>query len=145
MTHDWANQNVGGDVDKFYRFTEQWIATVFLLAFVFFLCWAGLVIALQLFGWLTFAEWQPVPFGAFFLSPDGHKWIAFFQGKTQPLNLIPALGAARDIEQVAIGLAGNLIGLGKVLAFLLNTHVSLWLFAAGAGCLAVSNSADTTP
>lgn len=132
-------------MQDFYKRSEQWISMVFLLGFVFFIGWAVLVVAIQCGGWLVHATWQPVPFGAMFVSPDGQLWISHFQGKSQPFNLVPALGSSRDIEQVVIGLAGNLMGVRKIFEFFLETHFSLWLVAVGGCSLAVANSADLTP
>lgn len=128
-----------------YKRIEGTISAAFLLLFVFFLCWAGVVVIMQSIGWIKFATWQPVPFGALFVSASGHEWISFYQDKFQALNVVPAMGSVREIEIVAVGLAGNLIGLQKIFAFILDTSLVLWLCIASGVCLTIANNADLSP
>lgn len=130
---------------EIYKKLEVLISTTFLLLFAFFLFWAGIVIVMQGVGWIKFATWQPVPFGALFVSASGHEWISFYQDKFQALNLVPAMGSVREIEMVAVGLAGNLIGLQKIFAFILDTSLVLWLCIASGVCLTIANNADLSP
>ena len=121
------------EVLKHATYSMLWV-----LLFVFFLCWAALVVILQCVGWIKFATWQPVPLGALFLSGYGHEWISFYQDTLQPLNVIPALGTSREIDSVASALAGNLVGLQKIYSFFLDTPLVVWLCLVSSICFSAS-------
>jgi hypothetical protein len=124
---------------KFEALKQTTFSTLLVMLFVFFLCWAALVILLQCVGWIKFATWQPVQFGALFLSGYGHEWISFYQDKFQPLNVVPALGTSREVDAVASALAGNFLGLEKIFGFILDTPLVIWLCLASSICFAAAS------
>lgn len=93
--------------------------------------WAAAILLFQVLGWVRFGEWQPVPAFALFVAEVGQSEIKAFSGPVQALNLVPAWGtAAWNGEGVAAGLAGNLLGMQKVFAWLLDGPLVLWLVAS---------------
>lgn len=106
------------------------IGLAFAAGYCFF--WAAAILLFQVLGWLRFGEWQPVPAFALFVAEVGQSEIKAFSGPVQALNLVPAWGTeAWNGQGVAAGLAGKLLGVQKVVAWLLDWPLVVWLIASG--------------
>lgn len=129
--------------DLFF-YTEAALALFALVAFLYFIGTALLIVLLQIAGWLFHAQWQPVPMGAIFLSQHGQDSMALFQDRTQPLGVVPALGNQETILSISQRFAGELVGVQKICLFILETPLWLWfaiiaIFAFGLIASAISD------
>lgn len=127
---------------KFDNLLMRSIAVGFFLLFVVCLVWAALLLALQLLGWLRFDEWQGLPLSALFISEAGQAGSMLYVSAVQPLGLIPAWGSANSGPELAALTAGKLLGLSRLLAWVLEVPLTLSLVAVSLLSLAVSNRVD---
>jgi hypothetical protein len=101
--------------------------------------WAALVLLMQILGWISAGEWQPVPLFSLFLSDGAQSNLWVYLAKPQPLNLVPSWGDARGLDDIATALAGQWFGLRKIMVWLLDcSFVGALLTAAMASFLAVA-------
>lgn len=119
---------------------------------IYCFAWAGLIMSWQGGGWFRTGEWQPVPAYALFVNTDAQSNLQVFGDKKgQPLQLVPAWGGpdSSDAEAIAESLAGKMLGMRKILLWLIELSLVGWLvvvallFWGGAGMaiLALENNA----
>lgn len=126
---------------------DYWLMTgisgVFTLVYLGCLLWAGLLVLMQVFGWLRFGEWQHVALYSLFLTSDSQSFIRQFEGDAQPLNAVPALGFGESLDALAWKLAGRMVGVAKVMTWLLDTALILWVLAGAFVSLALATGAKS--
>jgi hypothetical protein len=124
--------------EKFDYVLMQSLGLATLLLGIALLGWAVLTLLMQGAGWIRFGNWQPVPLSSLFITPEGQDIMRFFEGRLQPLNLVPALGSQPYEAKAAEHLAGSLLGLRQVFAWLLDTPLTAWLLFGGIGAMSAS-------
>lgn len=122
---------------------DQMIAQAAFLVSAFLFLWAFAIFVMQCLGWLQSGQWQPVPVGLLFVSEDGHRWVSYFEIRAQPLKIVPAFGALREVGDVAANMAGRMVGLQKVLGWLLDINLSICLFLFGSVASHIAMDADS--
>lgn len=127
-------------LEKFDSWLMNWLSMGVLLFGVFLLLWASSVFFFQCIGWIKAGEWQPVAFGTLFLSDSGQASLQTIKVSVNPLELVPSWGTSFELEQVATIAANKLLGMRKIMAWLLETPLNFWL--AGLGFLTISVSSE---
>jgi hypothetical protein len=92
--------------------------------------WAALVLLTQVFGWIRVGEWQPVPLFSLLISEAAQADLRVHLLTPQPLNLVPVWGAAAHAEEIAANAAGSLMGIRKILVWVLECPLVAGLLAA---------------
>lgn len=95
--------------------------------------WGGALLLSQCITWLRDGLWQAVPGYAVLLTDEAREFqLRITQGKRfSPLDLVPALGSYPDLDAAVAAAAGKLVGLGRIVAWLLAAPLTLWLWALG--------------
>lgn len=93
--------------------------------------WAALLLLMQILGWIKAGEWQPVPLFALFMSDAAQADLRMYLVNPQPLALVPSWGGALGAEEIASQMAGQLMGMRKVLAWVLECPLLGALLLAG--------------
>jgi hypothetical protein len=134
---------------KFDHYLMRALSVGAALAAGYCIMWAAAILLFQVLGWLRFGEWQPVPTFALLVSDVGQAEIRAFAAPVQGLNLVPAWGtAAWNGDGVAAELGGELLGMRKVFAWLLDGPLVVWLIASALlllfACIAAAQEARTS-
>ena len=114
---------------------------VALAAGVAFIGWAALLLLMQVLGWIKAGEWQPVPLFAVFLSDAAQADLRVYLVNPQPLALVPSWGGAIGAEEIAAQIAGQLMGMRKALAWVLECPLLSALLLAGLAFFMAAGSA----
>lgn len=93
--------------------------------------WAALLLLMQILGWFKAGDWQPVPLFALFMSDAAQADFRVYLVNPQPLSLVPSWGGAIRAEEIATRIAGQLMGMRKVLAWVLECPLLVALLLAG--------------
>ena len=116
----------------------QSLALVAVLAAAALLFWAAILFLAQCLGWLKAGQWQPLPLYAVFLSQESQDFtLRMYETGIQPLSLVRALGSSESLAQVTWGIAGDMLGLQKVVAWLLELPFAAWLVGGAFSLLAL--------
>jgi hypothetical protein len=95
------------------------------------LIWASGIVVLQGLGWLRYAECQPVPLWALFLSPEAQSFnLRMFEEMPNALYLAPPLGTAGDAEVLVLAIAGRFVGIQVLVSWLIDVALSIWCLSA---------------
>jgi hypothetical protein len=115
---------------------QRGVAAVLRIAGVAFLLWGAALLFVQCLYWLKVGAWQPVPAFAVFLSAEAQTFnLRVTSGAVAtPLDLAPSVANFDSLDGVTVAMTGSLVGLGKIVGWLLNTPFSIWLFVAAMGC-----------
>lgn len=128
--------------ERFDKLLMGSIAGISMSVSFFLIAWACVLVASQCLGWLKAGDWQPVPAYAIFLSEQAQDYtLKVYDSGLQPLNLTPAWGDAKDLDQIAESSARNALGARKILRWVLELPLAVWLVAAAIGVAAIFQSA----
>jgi hypothetical protein len=98
---------------------------------------------MQALTWLKGGVWQPVPVFAVFLSPEAQAFqLRMTERGFSPLDAVPSWASFDSLDAVASGMSGKLLGLAKVVRWLLDTPLSVGLVVAAIGCMWASLAAS---
>jgi hypothetical protein len=118
-------------LESFDRWLMQTLALVAVLVAAALFFWALILVFAQCLGWLKSGQWQTLPLYAVFLSQESQDIaLRMYETGIQPLDLVPALGSSDSLTQVAGSFAGDMIGLRKVVEWLLDLPFTAWLVGA---------------
>lgn len=107
-----------------------WLLLVLMLAMVI---WAGAIVFVQCTTWLKTGTWQQVPAVAVFMSPEAQTLnLRVTAGRISPLDLAPSWASFGNMEVVTERIAGRMVGLARIVDWLLNLGLVVWLLAASA-------------
>lgn len=123
------------------------ISVAFSVVYLGCLLWAGLLVLMQVFGWLRFGEWQSLPLHAIFMTENAQAGLRVFGTGVQPLGIVPAWGLAETGPDLAWQMSGKrMVGVAKVLTWLLDTSLVFWAVVVAVLSLAfaVGAKADST-
>lgn len=123
--------------EKLDRWLLETLALVAVLAAALLLLWALALVFIQCLGWLKSGEWQPLPFYAVFLSQEAQELaLKTYEARIQALAFVPTLGNFEGLEQVSTALSSDMVGLRKVVSWVLDLPLVLWLVAGALSLLA---------
>lgn len=95
--------------------------------------WAVFLFSLQCIAWMKFGLWQPVPFGAMLMSPDAQRseidvlTSIAERTKLHPLDLVPSFGTFSSLDNAALAISNNMIGVARIAAWFLDVGLVVWL------------------
>lgn len=95
--------------------------------------WAALLVLQQVVLWLYAGQWQPVPLAAAFLSPEARVYELQVVSPLRmggPLSHVPQLASAGSINDVVRAIAGNALGLQRIVWWFLDIALSVWMLGA---------------
>jgi len=95
--------------------------------------YAVLLVFFQCLTWLKTGSWQPVPVYTLFVDLGRLP-----PGDITPLALVPSLADYNDPPSVARVVSGSAAGIEKLVTWLLETALSVWVFALAIGVFALA-------
>ena len=113
------------------------LSLVFELLALALLLWAAFVVLVQCFGWVKSGSWQDVSVGMLFVSQETHNFIQSVGPAPNAIEFVPSWGSALQIEDVAVKMAGRMVGLQKICSWLLASSLVVWLVVAALAFFAV--------
>jgi len=105
-----------------------WLLLALMLAM---LIWAGALVFVQCTTWLKTGAWQQVPAVAVFMSPEAQTLnLRVTEGRITPLDLAPSWASFGSAEVVTERIAGRMVGFARIVDWLLNLGLVVWLVGA---------------
>jgi hypothetical protein len=131
-------------VERADRWFLQAIAMLLMLLGFVLLLWAAFLVLIQAIAWLKAGQWQPVPLSAALLAPEARFYE--FQvvapigryGEWHPLKLVPDIASAASVTEVTRAIAGNALGLQRIIAWLIDIGLAGWMVATALVSLALA-------
>lgn len=129
-------------MERVYRMCGGFIAVVFVLSGAALVAWGGLLLGAQCFAWLKFGYWQQIPAFAALLTPDAQTYqlvpLALFEATWSPLTVAPSIGSFVSPDAVSLAIAGEFLGVAKLVAEVIGWPLSAWMTALGIGVISVA-------
>ncbi len=95
------------------------------------LLWAGALVFTQCITWLKTNVWQSVSATAVFMSPEAQTFhLRVANVRVSPLDLAPSWAAFDSEGAVVESVSGRMAGLARIVAWLLDLGLSVWLVVA---------------
>ena len=92
--------------------------------------WAAALVVVQCITWLKAGVWQPVPAFALFLSSEAQVLnLRLIGGSLSALDLVPSWGSFDSLDSVVLAVSGRMVGFGRIVAWLLELPLLVWLLA----------------
>ena len=117
------------------------LVLVLLMAGLFI--WAALLMLVQCVAWLKTGAWQPVPLATVFLSSESPAHGSLMQLGRRSALVAPSWASFVYPEEVAATVAGTAMGVFRIVLWLLEVALSVWLCVLA--CLAGGISAALEP
>ncbi len=96
--------------------------------------WALALLAVQCITWLKTGIWQEVPAVAVFLSPEAQRFnLRMTEVGFSPLDLVPSWASYSSAEAVIAALSGRMVGVSKIIGWLLEASLGGWLVSLSIG------------
>lgn len=98
------------------------------LALALFL-WGAAILLFQCSTWLRVGLWQPVPAYALLMTERARDFdLRMTERQASPLDLAPSLGSYASFDAAQTAIAGKMVGLRRIVAWLLDIGLVGWLW-----------------
>lgn len=140
--HLW-NRKMATVIEQLDRFFFRGLAWLLLSLGVLLPMWAAALVVVQCVTWLKTGSWQPVPVASVFMSPEAQRFnLAVVPARISPLDLAPSLASLDSATAVTQRVAGSAVGLARIVAWLLDVGLSVWLLAVALVCLPLAGAVE---